>query len=105
MTDLIKELNEFMFHCNETDKLQVSELQRRAIKEIQKLRTQVAELTKERDELKQERDTSNVKHDLEQHRQGFWNGFESARCNPDEMNIKKQWELTLIFNQAQGESK
>jgi hypothetical protein len=38
--------------------------------------------------------------DLENTRKGFWLGFEDARCHPDEMNIKRQWENTLLFRQA-----
>ena len=40
-------------------------------------------------------------HNLEQARKGFWLGFESARCHPDEMNILMQWEETKVFNEAQ----
>jgi hypothetical protein len=41
-----------------------------------------------------------TKRDLEIKRKGFWLGFEDARCHPDEMNILKQWQCTLVFNQA-----
>jgi mRNA-degrading endonuclease YafQ of YafQ-DinJ toxin-antitoxin module len=40
--------------------------------------------------------------DLEHTRQGFWLGFEDARCHPDEMNILQQWEGTKRFNQAKA---
>jgi hypothetical protein len=41
-----------------------------------------------------------TKRDLEIKRKGFWLGFEDARCHPDEMNILKQWQGTLVFNQV-----
>ena len=71
-----------------------------------------AELEKERDELHDILKMASLlckpesleAHNLEQHRRGFWNGFENARCHPDEMNILQQWGSSLIFIESQKDN-
>ncbi|MDR5867252.1 hypothetical protein [Halomonas koreensis] len=47
--------------------------------------------------------TSLARRDAEQFRQGFWWGFERARCHPDQMNIRAEFEDVQELRRVRGE--
>jgi mRNA-degrading endonuclease YafQ of YafQ-DinJ toxin-antitoxin module len=75
-----------------------------AISTINELQSKIAKLEKELSGIVSGLFSENelAIRDLEHTRQGFWLGFEDARCHPDEMNILQQWEGTKRFNQAKA---